>query len=111
MITWHNVVAIAPELAAADPAQQAQILATVEREVSDTLWGDRANDGRCYLAAHLATLARMKGTGVVTAAGVGPLSRSYATPQGLTGSFGLTSYGAEFKRLIRLLPTTLGIVP
>lgn len=113
MITWNNVTGISPRLSTANINTQTEILHIVNDVlINDQVWCDvtNADKGRIYLAAHLGTLALLNGTGTVTAEQVGQLSRSYGTVQGLKGSLALTSYGAEYERLTRLLPTTLGAV-
>jgi len=109
-IKWIDVVAVAPELAALNSNSQTQILAMVDRQIDDTAWGGLADDGRRFLSAHYGTLAIRKGSGFITSERVGSLGRSYATPQWLKSSLGLTSYGIEYRRLARLLPTYLGSV-
>lgn len=112
-IQWYNVTGVAPRLSTANANTQTEILRIVNTIlIDDTVWGDTANAdlGRIYLAAHLGTIALSNGTGPVTAEQVGQLSRSYGTVQGLKGSLALSSYGAEYERLTRLLPTTLGAV-
>lgn len=96
------VVGVAPEVTSAAPLTQAAILDAVDREVDESLWIDDADDGRKYLAAHLATISRSRGAGPVTAEAVGSLSRSYASLLAF-GHLGQTSYGIEYLRRIRLL--------
>lgn len=113
MISWPDVVAIAPELSATDPQQQTALLAIVERWVNPTTWGILADDGSRYLAAHLATIGRLRGTGAVTNEVVGQLSRAYLSPKGLEGVrawLGQSSYGAVFYGMLAALPTSVGTV-
>lgn len=114
MPTWADVVAIAPGDTAAfnaiPVAAQNAILAYATAQCNPTAWGALLNNGIVYLAAHLAKLGLMRGSGQVTSESVGQMSRAYATVQGLKGSLGLTAYGAEYYRLVRLLPTRLGAV-
>lgn len=114
MPTWADVVNIAPGDAAAfnamDPAAQAAILAYATAQCNPGAWGALLNNGIVYLAAHLAKMGLMRGAGPLTAESVGAFSRSYGTIQGLKGSLAVTSYGAEYRRLLRLLPTALGAV-
>jgi hypothetical protein len=114
MPSWADVVAIAPGDAAAftamDPAAQAALLGYATAQCNPGAWGALLNNGIVYLAAHLAKLGLLRGAGQVTEESVGQLSRSYATMQGLKGSLGMTSYGAEYRRLLKLLPTALGAV-
>lgn len=103
------VVDLAPELSTGTAAgTQNQILIAVDLQVpTDGDWGDLRDQGACYLAAHLATLAKSRGRGPLASQTVGPLSRSYG---GLLqfGELGLTSYGVEYQRLMRLLASVLG---
>jgi hypothetical protein len=110
MITWADVVAIAPELSTVATASQNAILAMADRQIDEESWSDLADDGRKLLAAHLATLL-LNNRGLVTQETLGPLSRSYALPPGIVGSFAMSSYGTEYRRLIGLLPSSLGFVP
>lgn len=114
---WTDVVAIGgdtkgdgPAFAALSNAAQTAYLSTAIALCNAAAWGTLLNIGIVYLAAHLAKLGLLKGTGAVTQEALGQMSRSYAQVQGLKGSLGLTSYGAEYKRLIGLLPTSIGAV-
>lgn len=106
-ITWaSDVVAIAPELASVVTATQNKILAFVDLQFNTTLWGDKLDMGKTYLAAHLGTLSRRAGAGgPVVSESVGQVSRSYAASIA-SGAAMLesTSYGLEYKRLLRQLP-------
>lgn len=109
-ITWPDVVAIAPELAATDPTAQTAILAIVSRQVADPdAWGSYFDDAAKYLAAHYGTLSRSRGKGPISDESVGQLSRSYA-PLLQFGMLGQTAYGVEYQRLSRLTPAALGAV-
>ncbi len=113
MIAWHDVTAVATKLVNTPSASQTLLLNLVNNVyIVDGVWGDplTADAARAYLAAHLGTLALLGGAGHVTEEAVGQLSRKYATILGIKGSLGLTSYGAEYWRLVRLLPTALGLV-
>lgn len=110
---WADVVAIAPGDAVAftalDPTVQAALLGYAVAMCAPSAWGALLNMGIVYLAAHLAKLGLMR-TGMVTQESLGQMARQYAVPQGLKGSLGLTVYGSEYARLIRLLPTSIGAV-
>ncbi len=113
MIVWHDVVAVAPNASQCVSATQTEILDIVNnRQIDDGYWlGTKSADvGRRYLAAHLATLALLRGKGIQSQEKVGDLSATYKTPQGILGSLGLTAYGAEYQRLCDLLPGVLGAV-
>jgi hypothetical protein len=114
--TWQDVLNIAPGDAAAfsDPrtpvAAQVAILAIATSLCAPSAWGAQLNIGIVYMAAHLAKLGQLRGTGAVTQEAVGQLSRQYQTVQGVKGSLGLTSYGAMWSMLARMLPTAIGAV-
>jgi hypothetical protein len=115
-VTWFflglaggAVTDVAPELFTTPAAQEGALLDMVDREVDECGWGDRADDGRRYLAAHLATLGKRKGLGPLTAESLGQASRSYASMLQF-GALGLTTYGVEYQRRARLLPSVLGEV-
>lgn len=124
MITWENVFALAPALEDVSAAGQAEILAKVEREVRPGPWGAAVDDGRLALARHLGVLAlqaQSSSTGGASTVGpvqsetVGPVSRSFAVLSGgSSGSsgttFDATSWGQEYKRMLRLLPGRFGNV-
>jgi len=116
-VTWAylgpdagSVVDVAPDVATATLVEQRAWLALAERLVADTtLWDDLLDDGRRFLAAHFAQLARLQGHGQVTAESVGELSRSYAALQGDTDT-SLTSAGRAFSALARSTTAVLGLV-
>ena len=123
--TWADVVAIAVGAAGVSPAGivgdaaafDAMPTATKEAILDEAIalcnpisWAEKRNFGIVYLAAHLAKLGLLRGGGFVTQEAVGQESRGYAFPIGIKGSLGLTAYGLEYKRLIKLLPTALGAV-
>lgn len=109
-IGWNDVEGVAPELSTTPTAVQAALLQIVALQIDADTWGALADVGAAYLAAHLATLARLRGSGMITQESVDRLSRSYAQPQWLKSSLGLTAYGAEYERLIHLLPNALWVI-
>jgi len=107
-ITWTDVVGIAPELVSVETATQTAILAVVSRQIDGDAWGEFADDGAKYLAAHLASIRGNEG--LVTTETLGQMSRSYALPPGIMGSLALSTYGAEYKRLIDIAVGVPGII-
>lgn len=118
-VTWNYlgpftgaVLDVAPELATGSPViapeAQSTLLALAEQLVASLdIWGTLLDDGRRYLAAHLAELSRLRGRGPITAESVGPLSRSYATLMG-TRSLQLTPAGRMYLDLIRTTKAVFG---
>lgn len=101
-VAWSDVVNLVPEMSAiASTSAQDALLTFASLQVDPCAWGDLADYGVIYLAAHLAKIGLLRGGGAVTEQQVGQMSKSYATVQGITGSLGLTSYGAEFEDLAR----------
>ena len=108
-ITWADVSAIAPSLSSVPIATQAAILLIVDRQIDDSQWGVLADDGRRYLAAHLASIR--SDTGLVTSETLGQMSRSYSLPPGVMGSLALSVFGAEYRRLMDIAIGFAGFVP
>ncbi len=127
-ISWSDVEELAPELVGLVPAgMQTRFLAKVDREVGDS-WEEAgegaADDGRLYLAAHLATKyasglgggAGGGGVGPVTSESLGPMSVSYGSLTSSSGGvydgdYSTTKYGIEYLRMVNNLPSSLGFVP
>ena len=103
------MVDIAPGLTGVASGTQAAVLGIVDRQVDLDAWGEFADDGKRYLAAHLATIRTNRG--VTASETLGPMSRSYYTPQGIMGSLSLSMYGAEYERLLRIALGLAAIVP
>lgn len=99
-ITWSDVVGIAPELVNVELATQTAILAVVGRQIDPDAWQVWADDGAKYLAAHLASIRGNEG--LVTSETLGQMARSYALPPGIMGSLALSTYGAEYYRLMQI---------
>jgi hypothetical protein len=113
-ITWSDVTAIAPELSTAAAGTQTAILTLVDLMVDDGAWGDLANQGRAYLAAHLGTVSGSgsgSGSGAVTEEKIGPLSRSYADPGSGDNDLATTKYGRFYKYLMRTPLAIPALVP
>jgi hypothetical protein len=109
-IVWNDVEAIAPQTSKALASTRVAVLLIVDAQIKDANWGALADVARRYLAAHLATLAMRGGNGAVTSESLGAMSRSYAGALGMTGSLAQTSYGQEYLRMVKLLPSALGVV-
>lgn len=111
MITWAQVVLVAPALSTTATGLQDLILAQVAREVNDGAWGDHADTARTLLAAHkgtkFANAASGSGAGivgaVVTSESLGPMSRSYGAgaDAAAMGEYASTVWGQEFYRLMQ----------
>ena len=104
MITWADVVLIAPELADVPVGVQTALLADVAEQLESSQWGNDARYDMAskYLVAHLATLY-LQGSGgaagPVTSESVGSVSRSYASPSFAVDRYASTAFGREFARL------------
>ncbi len=81
------------------------VIASAELEVSQKRWTKFRNDGVILLTGHMLQLGRRKGSaGQVKSEKVGDLRREFATSAG-SGSLMSTTHGAEYQRLMRILPT------
>ena len=117
-VSWDDVAALSPSLAAVSAEAQALIIAMVDRQVGEAQWGDLFPDGQILLAAHLGALTlntaggSSQAVGPVVSQTVGPVSRSFAvlTTSGAAGSFDSTTWGQEYARLRRMLPVRVGTV-
>lgn len=107
VITWENVLDLAPELSSLSKAQQLLVLEEVIREVKVAKWGDQATAliGGRYLAAHKGTIAKNRsgGQGTLQSVSIGSVSKTYAQSmaQGVS-VLESTTYGKEFVRLRRI---------
>jgi len=111
VITWQDVLNVAPELSVTPAPMQTAVLAMVADQVPEVRWHARQATGQAYLAAHLATLTGRRGNGPVSSQSAGGLSQSYVALMEF-GAIGLTSYGVEFARLLNMLPEVrMGYVP
>lgn len=111
IIAWSDVTARAPELAAVSAEAQTDYITMANDFVNVNMFdgedGPRTKSARIYVAAHFATLDRLRGNpiaGPVIAESRGGLSRSYAnlTQMSLaSGLFGQTTYGQNYATLVR----------
>jgi hypothetical protein len=104
-----DVIAIAPELdsVAADDPRWAAFLTQADA-LPAGVWGRLLGQGAANLVAHKLTLSvrqqRTGGRGAVLSESVGGISRTYAAPaSGDPQGFDATTYGAEYRRLARLV--------
>lgn len=112
-ITWDDVVAIAAKLSTLPAGRQATILAYVNTQIPVRVWGGEdapaLYEGRINLAAHMGTLAAQGSAGGAGTAG--PVTRvtegdvtvefAHLASQATSNNLLRTTYGAEFKRLLR----------
>lgn len=102
-----TVVDVAPELATT--AEATQVVALVATDNLDPgVFGAQLDEAAAYLAAHVATLARLRGHGGIASESEGPFSRSYAMPRKPDSDLGLTSYGARYEAIVRSTVAVLG---
>ncbi|NQY74607.1 MAG: DUF4054 domain-containing protein [Candidatus Margulisbacteria bacterium] len=82
------------------------VIASAIRQVSPKHWGNLVHDGIILLTGHYLALGRRKGlTGSITMEKVGDLQRSYEGSGNSTNSLSATSYGAEYLRLVKTIPS------
>lgn len=118
MITWADVVNIAPDLADVPASAQAAILADVAAQLANaSAWPSPALHATActYLAAHLGTMYARGATGAVGAVigeSVGSVSRQYAapSPMGSDPTWDATPWGKAFRTLRRRCLGRLGAV-
>ena len=100
MISWADVVAIAPELSGVPSTAQTALLTIVEEQLSSSVWGTRLASGQRYLAAHLGTI---RGAPAYTKEQIGDHTRE------VQGDLDSTSYGREYKRLRHSLGLSMAV--
>lgn len=90
----------APALASLSDAQCEKAITEAYLQMDEDTWGDLYDTGAFYLAAHIATVAALRGTtaGAIQSESVGQVSRSYAAA--VSEDIGSTSFGAEYRRLV-----------
>lgn len=103
MITWADVVNIAPQLASVPLATQTAILDAVAILCDADTFDDKYDTASKYLAAHLGTLylGAVKGRVLpVDAEKVGEVSRHYALPTNWRSTIDTTSFGQMYQFIL-----------
>lgn len=105
MVTWADVILIAPELATASVPWGEQLLADVLAELSLPQLGNTFDRAVKYLTAHRACLMKdgaFGKAGAVVAESVGGLSHSFAanSPVGTHPTYDKTPYGRVYLSII-----------
>ncbi len=104
MISWSDVIAIAPELVDFDVTGQNLILAWVNEAFDRKMFTtNQLKLARIYLAAHLATVSSQGGdmtAGPVISESVGGISRTYANMM-MSGSFSGSTYADALSLLLK----------
>lgn len=104
MITWVDVVTIAPALGAVPVPAQDAILADTYIQLSVDTWGSKFDTGWKYLAAHVGTLYLLSPAnfaGLIGKEKVGEVEREYNSPLKYMDWLDSTWYGNMYQRLVR----------
>lgn len=113
MVTWADVVAIAPQLIDIPLDVQTAILADATLLTSQDTWEEKYDLGIKYLAAHLGMLyiagLKMIGPGGVVVGSpmpveeekVGEVLRKWSLPSNWAGSLDTTPYGLFYKEIAK----------
>lgn len=106
-ISRADVVTRLPEFSdIPDGAYFNSVIGAAIRQVSPKKWGSLKDDGIILLVGHLLELGKRNGrSGAIQMEKVGDLQRQYAINQGTPSSLHSTSYGTEYMRLLKTLPT------
>lgn len=99
---------IAPKFANVPAPRATALIAIAESQVSSEKWGSQTDYAVALLTLHAWTIGNNNGKGPVTQEKIGDIERSFGKNQGGKDPSGydLTSWGQEFKRLSRTIPTT-----
>jgi hypothetical protein len=113
------IKALFPEFSGVDNTRITAFIGIAKTSMSEVVWGEAYDSGLAYLTAHLLKKSGPGGgvqggsstAGPLTQERVGELSRSYGTVDSGSISQGdalltSTSYGVEYLRLRKLIPTT-----
>ncbi len=113
MITWADVLKVAPALSTMSPDQQTLFLGFASTTLNATEFGDKYDMACIYFVAHLATVTKNGANGPggpVSAESVGQVSRSYAVPQASDPSWGSTMFGRMYQMIVNSLLARAGYV-
>ncbi len=106
--TRASVVAMVPSLGAIgeDDPRWGLFIQDAEREMAAGVWGGLLEVGARNLVAHKMLTSQSggaQGRGDVQSQSVGGVSITYAAAQGAPGDYARTPYGAEYRRLQRIV--------
>jgi hypothetical protein len=111
MVTWSQVLERAPELSNAASLQDTQtqndLIAEAYSEMNTFVWANQLDRGAVYLIAHLATCSLRRGAGgAIEGVTAGAAKIQYAAGKALNpADLGSTSYGTQFERIMKQLPS------
>ncbi len=99
-ITIAKLAEYFPQFASVAVSREATLNSMADLWVNADKFGDACEYGKVLMMAHLLALGDQGGAGPVTSETVGKLARSFGSVAA-TGWLELTSFGVEFKRLVR----------
>lgn len=113
MITWADVILVAPALSTLSTAQQNLFLSMAETTLNATEFGDKYDFACIYFCAHYATVTKNGGNGPggpISAEAVGRVSRSYAVPSAGDEFWSSTAFGRAYQSIVNSLLSRGGFV-
>lgn len=113
MITWADVLKVAPALSTMSPDQQTLFLGFAVTTLNVTEFGDKYDMASIYFVAHLATATKNGANGPggpISAEATGRVSRSYAVPPSGDAFWGTTMFGRTYQMIVDSLPARAGFV-
>lgn len=113
MITWADVVKVAPKLSTMTTDQQTLFLSMAETTLNATEFGDKYDMGCIYFVAHLATVTQNGANGPggpISAEATGRVSRSYAVPAAGDDFWSTTMFGRTYQMIVNSLLARAGFV-
>lgn len=107
-VTPASLKIVYPEFAAEADARVQIFLDRASRNISETQWGQRADDATMDLACHMLAQANLEGDAAPAAPAsdsAGDVSTSYASvsEKGQDSELSATSYGRSYLRALRTL--------
>ncbi len=106
MVTRTDVITRLPEFSdIPDGPYFDSVIASANQQVSQKKWATFKNDGVILLTGHLLELSKRNGKpGAIKMEKVGDLQREYEGNVNVS-SLSSTSHGAEYLRMLKMLPT------
>jgi len=113
VITWDDVLLVAPALSTLSVAQQNLFLSMAETTLNATELGDKYDMACTYFCAHMGTVTKNGANGPggpISAESTGRVSRSYAVPATSDDFWSTTMYGRTYQMILNSLLARVGFV-
>lgn len=113
MITWADVVLVAPALSTLSTAQQNLFLSMASTTLNATELGDKYDFACIYFCAHYGAVTKNGANGPggpISAESTGRVSRSYSVPSSSDEFWSSTAFGRAYQSILNSLLSRGGFV-